>query len=162
MIGLPRLEPAHRRDAGALARLSRDLIEYGLSWSWRPSRISAAIRDPETEVVVARDDDELLGFSLTHFDFTRHRAHLALLAVVPRHRRRGLGGGLVEWNLELARRGGVRTMLLEVRTAAGDARAFYHELGWTETGRLRGYYQGREDALRMARPVGRGPLPDDA
>ena len=40
-------------------------------------------------------------------------------------------------------------IMLEVRASARDARAFYGGFGYREVERIRGYYQGREDAVRM-------------
>jgi ribosomal protein S18 acetylase RimI-like enzyme len=45
---------AHARDANALARMSRDLIEHGLGWRWQTSAIRALMNDPDTVVLCAR------------------------------------------------------------------------------------------------------------
>ena len=51
-------ELAAQTDALGIARMSRDLIETGLGWSWTATRVLRSIRDPETLVLVAR---EVLG-----------------------------------------------------------------------------------------------------
>ena len=71
--------------------------------------------------------------------------------VEPAVRRRGLGCALVEWLEKLARVGGILRVELEVRADDPGAGAFYHRLGYREIGRLPGYYQGRLDAVRLAR-----------
>ena len=38
------LRLARPAEAPAIARLSRDLIEYGLRWRWTPLRVAASIR----------------------------------------------------------------------------------------------------------------------
>ena len=83
------------------------------------------------------------------FDWVRSYSHLVLLAVDLGARRRGVGRNLVRWLERVARRGGILRIGLEVRASSAGARGFYQSLGYTETGRLRGYYQGREDALKM-------------
>jgi hypothetical protein len=45
---------ARLADAGPIARMSRELIEYGLRWRWTPARVAASIRAPEVNVLVAR------------------------------------------------------------------------------------------------------------
>ena len=41
-------------DIEALSVMSRDLIERGLRWRYRPERMRALLRDPNICVVVAR------------------------------------------------------------------------------------------------------------
>ena len=43
---------------------------------------------------------------------------------------------------------------LEVRADNAGARAFYERLGYRRLALLPGYYQGREDALRLERSLG--------
>ena len=144
-----RLQPARIADARGIARLSRSLIEQGLPWRWTPQRVASEIRDPETEVVVATDEGELVGFCMMKFDFRGRRAHLLLLAVAATHRRRGLGAAFVDWLEKMARLGGIATIELEVRAINRSGRDFYAALGYEEVGHLPGYYQRREDAVRM-------------
>ncbi len=144
-----RLEPARAADAGAIARMSRDLIERGLSWRWRPEPVRELMGDSETASVVARQGRAIQGFAIMGFDWERARSRLVLLAVDPARRRQGIGAELVRWLEVVARRGGVASVVLEVRAGSHAARHFYRSLGYRETGRVAGYYQGREDAVKM-------------
>jgi ribosomal-protein-alanine N-acetyltransferase len=139
-------------DAGAIARLSRDLIEEGLAWSWRTPRVLASIRNPRANVVVARTGQPIAGFGIMRYG--DDEAHLDLLAVVPGCRAQGLGRRLVEWLEKPARLGGITAVFLEVRAANLEAQAFYEKLGYRQCGELRGYYQGLESAVRMRRDIG--------
>lgn len=130
--------------------MSRRLIEHGLEWRWTPRAVASRIRDAETAVVVARAGDRIVGFAVMGFQFSGREAHLLLLAVDPAWRRAGVGRALWRWLEVLARRGGIATVQLEVRATSSGSRAFYRALGFREGARLRGYYQSREDALRMA------------
>ncbi len=133
-------------DATAIAQLSRDTIEAGLGWSWRPKRVIAAIRDPGTlAIVVGRD--QVNGFCITQFG--DHTAHLSLLAVVPPLRRRGMGRELVDWVLVSARVAGIEAVHVEMRSTNLHARAFYRALRFEDAGIVAGYYRGVESALRM-------------
>ena len=95
--------------------MSRALIEQGLTWRWGSRSIARKIRDPETEVLVAREGVQIVGFAIMEFAFLRHEAHLLLLAVEPSRRRRGLGRGLVRWLEKIARAGGIASIQLELR-----------------------------------------------
>lgn len=156
-----RLEPAVLVDAQQIARMSRALVEHGLVWRWSPRAVAAMIRDPDTEVVVARRGRGVAGFAIMRFDFERRTAHLALMAVARDLRRRGVGRALFGWLATLARRGGIASFSLEVRAGNAGGRAFYRSLGFREEARLPGYYDRREDAVRMrARIAGRAPVSD--
>ena len=140
---------ARIREAGAIARLSRDQVEAGLPWRWTPERVRRCMREPAVNAIVAAAGTELLGFALMHY--LEAEAHLLLLAVDPGHRREGIGRALVGWLEATALVAGIGTIRLEVRAANGGARAFYRELGYREGRTLPGYYEGREAALGMAR-----------
>jgi ribosomal-protein-alanine N-acetyltransferase len=129
--------------------MSRRLVEKGLPWRWTPRVIAGHIRDSETAVVVARADDGMVGFAIMGFRFLRREAHLLLLAVDPPARRKRVGLALWRWLETIARRGGIARVKLEVRKENSGARAFYHALEFRAVARLAGYYEGREDAVRM-------------
>jgi ribosomal protein S18 acetylase RimI-like enzyme len=140
---------ARRADAREIAEMSRDLIEYGLTWSWTPARVQHFISGPESSVVVARRDQQVAAFAIMHFG--DEVAHLNLLAVAPEHRRQGLGRQLMSWLTTTAIEAGVFRINLELRTRNEPARIFYEGLGFDQLGIVQGYYQGREAALRMSR-----------
>jgi ribosomal protein S18 acetylase RimI-like enzyme len=137
---------ARAEDANPIARMSRDTIETGLGWSWRPQRVLVSIRDPNTlSIVIA--DQRVQGFCITQFG--DEIAHLSLLAVDAKFRRRGHGRKLVNWMLTAARTAGIATVHVEMRTTNLAARAFYRTLGFEDAGVVAGYYRGVESALRM-------------
>lgn len=146
-----RLAPARAADAPRLARMSRDLIEQGLSPSWPAARIGWHIRHPESVVLTAAATREIAGFAIMQFgDDT---AHLNLLAVAPGHRRRGLARRLMTWLEETALTAGTFSVALELRASNVAAYAFYAALGYREVGRVSGYYESAEDAICMTRDV---------
>lgn len=144
---LPCIRLARPVEAGAIAALSRDCIEAGLSWRWNAARILRSMHDPATNVAVANEFGAVLGFSIMRFE--EETAHLMLLAVAPHLRERGLGRHLVEWQEDCARIAGAQLIHAETRADNAVALAFYAELGWKATSRVRGYYEGRIDAVRM-------------
>ncbi len=83
-------------------------------------------------------------------------AHILNLCVQPGMRRQGVANTLMGHMLELARRRGANTALLEVRPSNHAAITLYRMLGFSEIGTRRDYYpthDGREDALVLAKTL---------
>jgi [ribosomal protein S18]-alanine N-acetyltransferase len=149
MSELATLGLARSEDAREIAEMSRDLIEWGLTWSWTPARVQRSIDGRESSVVVARRERRVAAFAIMHFG--DDVAHLNLLAVAAAHRRQGLGRRLIEWLAATAVEAGVFRINLEVRADNHAARRFYQRIGFSALNVVQGYYQGRESALRMTR-----------
>jgi len=66
-------------DAAAIAAISRDHIEQGLPWRWRPERIVRAIRDRDTNVAVVGEPGAIVAFGI--MSYRDDDAHLLLFAV---------------------------------------------------------------------------------
>lgn len=153
-----RLELARSADAELIAAMSRALIEQGLAPSWPPARVLWHVRHAESVALVAKAEAALLGFAI--MEFGEETAHLNLLAVAPEARRRGVGRQLIRWLEETACTAGTFVIRLELRAGNAEALGFYRSLGYSESGRVPGYYQGIEDAIRMRRDlrIGRGSV----
>jgi ribosomal-protein-alanine N-acetyltransferase len=150
-LALPDIRLALPADALAIADMSREHIEAGLAWSWTPERVLRAIEDRSCNVALIEDGTAMAAFGIMLY--ADESAHLALLAVAPTRRRQGLGTHLLSW-LELpARMAGILELRLEVRADNPWAMDFYRRLGFVGDITLRGYYQGRIDALRMIKPL---------
>ena len=147
--GTVQLGPARLPEARELAAISRRYVENGLTWRWRTADILQHIRGEDSCVVVARDGAPIVGFAMMSFRFEERDAHLLLLAVVPSHRRSGIGTRLLDWLEVIARRGGTLRIRLEVRDTAAAAQHLYRARGFEPISRLPGYYQGREDAIQL-------------
>src|SRR6476620_5957850 len=154
----PVLRLASNSDAQAIALMSRDLIEAGLSgWSWDPRRVARSIQARDTIVAVSAVENHLIGFAIMNFGDTQ--AHLSLLAVQPLYQRCGIGRQIMNWLDEAALVAGIATVNLELRANYFAARDFYRALGYTEAAYIPGYYRGVETALRMSRDI-RRQVPD--
>ena len=144
-------------DAPLIARLSRDEIERGLDWRWRPDAVRRMIVHPETTVLCARcrvaSGVVLGGFGIMEFGL--ERAHLVLLAVQPRLRRQGLARRILHWLEQSASTAGIRQIRLEVRVNNTGAHKFYAALGFQRSNYLPGFYQNREAAYQMTKELGR-------
>jgi [ribosomal protein S18]-alanine N-acetyltransferase len=83
-------------------------------------------------------------------------AHLLNITVAGAHQRRGIGGALLAFLFDRARKAGASQMFLEVRPTNESAQALYRRNGFQLIGRRKGYYpglEGREDALVMRLPL---------
>ena len=148
MIADITLRLAQRGDAPSISNLSRDLIERGLGWSWTPRRVMRSIADADTNALVALDAaGALQGFGI--MKYAEEEAHLLLLAVQTAQSRRGIGSALLAWLEASALIAGVRDIWLEARASNVAARQFYRQRGYREVELLPGYYQGREDSVRL-------------
>ena len=138
-------------DATRMGAMSRDLVESGLGWNWRPARIRRMMRHPDCVVIAAWRGNELVGFAV--MEFHAEHAHLNLLAVDPGVRRQGVATALLDWLTESAQVAGIHRIDLEVRRYNRTAIRFYERYGYSVASLIPGYYRGREDALRMTLPL---------
>jgi ribosomal-protein-alanine N-acetyltransferase len=143
-----RFRLATQADAPHIADMSRTLIEAGLGWSWTRQRVERAIKASETLVLAATLEESLAGFGI--LDFGDESAHLSLFAVREDLQRQGIGTGMFEWMKRSALTAGIAVIRLELRARNLHAQSFYRTLGFEQTGRVPGYYRGKEHALRMA------------
>jgi ribosomal-protein-alanine N-acetyltransferase len=151
MIAEREIRLARPGDARRIAMMSREWVEHGLDWRWTPPRILAAMRDPAINVAVACERGELAGFGI--MQYKDDEAHLLLLAVDGRQRRRGIGAALMAWLEATALTAGTGLIYLEARSRNTDARAFYRKLGYIEIMSVRGLYSDREDGVRIAKDL---------
>jgi len=140
---------AHVNDAYSIATMSRDIIEHGLQWNWTPERIGRCVLSPEINVATARNGGEVIGFGIMFYG--QNKAHLNLLGVDPAWRSLGIGQRLLEWLEHVAITAGLECCQLELRASNTCAREFYLHQGYTEIEVIAGYYQQKEDAIRMSK-----------
>jgi ribosomal-protein-alanine N-acetyltransferase len=138
-------------DAPRIGAMSRDLIEQGLRWRWTPARIRECIRSRSTNVAVAPAGEGIAGFAI--MEYKDDEAHLILLGVDPAQRRRGIASALIAWHEDAALTAGIGTVYVEARADNAETRAFYRKLGYREVQRVGGYYDGVEDAVRLAKDL---------
>ena len=147
MIADVAIRLATRADAVGIAHMSRDSIEHGLPWSWRPERVTRAIQDPDTDVAVVDDGAVLGAFGI--MSFSEKDAHLLLLAVRQARRRNGLGSAVLLWLEAVARSAGMARIRVECRRGNGAARSFYSEHSYHERTIRKGMYGGVVDGIQL-------------
>jgi ribosomal protein S18 acetylase RimI-like enzyme len=87
-------------------------------------------------------------------------ARIYSIGVAARFRRRGLARSLVAAAEKDAVRRGRKAMRLEVRADDRGTIALYESSGYRRIGRAPGYYNGRVDALRLEKALGKEPRRD--
>lgn len=148
----PIIRLATHRDAEVIAFESMAEIEHNMGWSWHPGRVTQAIDDPNTNVVVATDGESILGFGVMTYE--EDFAHLKLFAVREGDRRRGIGSALLRWLEQVAVVGGLRQLKVEARQTNVGARAFYRHHGYSESEVVPSMYQGSEAGVRFTKAIG--------
>ena len=134
-----------------MARMSRDYIEYGLNWRWRPERLLDCCKAVDHTVLGAYKDERPVAF--TAMQFGEQDAHLLLMAVMPRYRRGGVARAMLAWLEAAMRTMGLARIFVELRVQNTGALAFYQRAGFHIITQIPGYYDGREDAYRMMREL---------
>ena len=138
---------ATQSDAAAIAAMSRDHIEQGLPWTWTEDRVANAIRDPDTNVVVAGESGGIIGFGIMFH--ASDDAHLLLFAVQRVHRRRGVGSAILRWLEEVARAAGAKRIRVECTRENSGGRNFYCEHGYHELDITKKMYRGLKDGVHL-------------
>jgi ribosomal-protein-alanine N-acetyltransferase len=118
---------------------------YGEAWTL--SQLSGVMLMPGTWLTVARIDAAPLGFALVRS--VLDECELLLLAVDPLWRGRGVGETLLRDSLRTARRRGITSMNLEVRST-NKAVKLYEKTGFEYVHRRPGYYRGNDGQLHDA------------
>ena len=118
---------------------------YGEAWTL--PQLAGVMMMPGTWLTIARVDAASLGFALVRS--VLDECELLLLAVHPSWRGRGIGKELLIDSLKTARRRGIRSMNLEVRSS-NTAIKLYEKTGFEYVHRRPGYYRGSDGQLHDA------------
>jgi ribosomal-protein-alanine N-acetyltransferase len=125
---------------------------YGEAWT--APQCAGLLPMPGVWLMLARDNSNVVGFAMGRA--VAREAELLLLAVKSKHQKRGIGRLLLDAFVARARARGAERLHLEVREG-NHAVNLYRLAGFTQVGRRRNYYSGRDgqiyDALTLARSV---------
>lgn len=148
-----RLRPARREDLDALLELDRACFRPGIAYS--RTELRYFLFHARSVSIVAEDEDGIAGFAIVEFHFEKGQrtGHIITIDVAEAQRRRGVGRLLMDALLERCREAEAVRLRLEVAVDNAAAIAFYERLGFTETGRIPGYYMGKLDAMTMGLAV---------
>jgi [ribosomal protein S18]-alanine N-acetyltransferase len=152
------LRGVERADLDALFALDQECFRPGIAYS--RSDLRFYLSHPRSLSIIAEDDwtKAILGFIIaeTYLEHARRIGHIITIDVAPSERRKGLGRTLMQAMLDRLNSAGTAMLRLEVAIDNIDAQTFYRSLGFSQTGRIRGFYLGRLDALVMEKSVGPG------
>lgn len=137
------------RDADDIAAMSRELIEHGLPWSWRPERVARAIAAADINVAVVREQGGPCAFGI--MEYLDDDAYLSLFAVRRSRQRQGIGSALLRWLEASAAAAGSSRIRVDARRDNLAARSFYNELGYHEQRITVRGYSDRIDQIRLAK-----------
>jgi len=137
------IAPASAGDLDAIDEISR----HSFKNAWPRQSFADELVRPHGRLVVARDRD-VVGY--LNYWMVADEVHLLAIATHPDHRRRGVGGLLLDHLLAVARATAARMVTLEVRRTNIPAIALYERRGFKRVGVRPAYYQeDGEDAVVM-------------
>jgi ribosomal protein S18 acetylase RimI-like enzyme len=123
-----RVRPLRLHEIEALAAGIPETSAAQLANRWREQGLGYR------ELMAVERDGELVGtVSIVESLRPVRGVHLFALEVAESWRNRGIGGGIVRWVVDEARRRGQRRVYLEVRSD-NPARRLYHRLGFRRVG----------------------------
>jgi len=112
--------------------------------------------------LVAEEDEEIVGYimcrietGLPNFGFFGliKKGHVVSIAVMPKHRRKGIGCMLMKEAMKNMEKYNAKECFLEVRVSNQPAINLYKKLGFQIVKTITHYYMDGEDAYLMARKL---------
>lgn len=111
--------------------------------------------------LVAEKEGKIVGYIMCRVEYGRtsfgfrliKKGHVVSIAVLPEHRRQGIGTNLL-LNAENALKDyGAKEVILEVRVSNIPAIKMYEKIGYKKVKVLKSYYSDGEDAYLMAKKL---------
>jgi ribosomal-protein-alanine N-acetyltransferase len=135
-------------------RVMDDSFDPAFGEAWTSPQCGGLLPMPGVWLSLAEEGGEVIGFALGRV--IAGEAELLLLAVRRSSQARGVGQLLLDRFTAIAKSRGAERLHLEVREGNRAIR-LYKRAGFSEVGRRRNYYSGRDgelyDALTLARSV---------
>jgi ribosomal-protein-alanine N-acetyltransferase len=139
-------EPMRESDLRAVLEIESSIYEF----PWTLGNFRDSLRAGYACRVI-REGRRVIGYAVLML--AAGEAHLLNLSVAAHSQRRGLGRGLLDNVVQLAREHKSKILFLEVRPTNEVGQRLYTGYGFRQIGVRRGYYparKGREDALVLA------------
>ena len=147
------LRPYRANDLDAMHALDVECFDKPFRFSRGAMRRFAEAK--KARVVIAEDNDALVGFVILDIEDTQDGpvGYIVTLDVSPGHRRRGLGGQLMEQVEREAFREGCVAVLLHVFIGNEPATRFYVARGFVQSHRENDFYGRGLDAWVLHKPL---------
>ena len=140
------------KDMDSVMDVMEDSFDPCFGEGWTAPQCAGLLPMPGVWLTIARINADVVGFALGRI--VVDEAELLLLAVKKHWQGRGIGQELLDSFIEDAGRRAARKLHLEVREG-NHAVNLYKQAGFSEVGRRKAYYSGRDgqtfDALTLAR-----------
>jgi len=146
-----RLREFDSADFDRLHHIDQSCFPPGISYSRRELAYYISLRGTFTLVAeTAAKPPEIAGFIVGQKN-PKGMGHIITIDTVARFRRHGLGSLLMQAAENRLQAEGCRAIILEAAVDNAAAIAFYKRLGYFVVKTIPRYYQGRLDALMMAK-----------
>lgn len=146
------LSPGGPADLDRVMDVMEDSFDPSFGEGWTAPQCASLLPLPGVWLTIAQIEHEVVGFSLSRIILDE--AELLLLAVKRKYRCLGVGQKLLDSFIFDATDRGAKRLHLEVRDG-NHAIHLYKRAGFSEIGRRKAYYSGRDgqayDALTLAR-----------
>ncbi len=123
-----KIRPCTRRDREAVIALWKRVFPDDPPHSAPANVFDAKLAMGDDLLFVATDQGSLIGIAMAGYD--GHRGWLYKVAVLPEHRRRGIGTDLVLHALSALRAAGCIKVNLQIRDTNAAVQGFYESLGF--------------------------------
>ena len=138
------VRPMREEDAEQVGELEKRCF----SEPWSNHLLLPGLASPFDQYFVYEEKGSVLGYGVIRV--LAGEGEIQRIAVLPQHRRRGIGRKLMEAMLLFARKAGVCAIALEVRESNESARNLYVSYGFRPEAVRKGYYHNpAEDAVIM-------------
>jgi ribosomal protein S18 acetylase RimI-like enzyme len=117
--------------------------------------VRAFLRRTDSFVLVAVEDDMVLGAAMCLFPPGLDEGRIASIAVLRRHRRRGIGSALLDECERILGALNLGRYVLEVDTRNRSAVRLYRKRGYVTTGRIDDFYSKGRHAFVMEKSAER-------
>jgi ribosomal-protein-alanine N-acetyltransferase len=149
------IEAGGHADLAAVMRVMENSFDPAFGESWTGPQCAGLLPMSGVWLNLAREGLAVVGFTLSRI--VAGEAELLLLAVRRERQKAGIGLMLLDRFMADARQRGARQLHLEVRDGNPAVR-LYSRAGFSQVGRRRNYYSGRDgqlfDALTLAMTIG--------
>jgi tRNA threonylcarbamoyladenosine biosynthesis protein TsaB len=140
-----------REASAAEAPLLAALHAESFDTPWSAAEFAKLMAMPGASATLALERDEPLGFALLRR--VSDEAEIITIGTRLFAQRRGIAGRLIAYEARRLAALGVVALFIEVASSNAAAQALYAACGFSEAGRRRDYYKGREDAIVMRKAI---------
>ena len=130
-----------------------EIEERSFSHPWQRQSMEGELENDVARLLVCRQPHQGRIVAFINYWIVADELHVLNVATRPSQRRRGIALMLMEQAMSEGRRRGVTVVSLEVRRTNEAAQQLYRDMGFSQVGVRRKYYDDGEDALLLERQL---------